>query len=231
MNILIVGTGAMGTSLANEILKTQHTFATTDTCKNVAGSFDVIIDFSHHSNIGNICSFATEHNIAVVIGTTGYSQEQFEQIELLSKKVPVVYSANYSVGIVLLKRIAASVAKTLANDFDIEIIEKHHNQKADAPSGTATMLLNAIDEQKNFSPIYGRKGSNKRTKNEIGIHSIRGGSIIGEHTVLFAGQAQSLTITHQAHNKSIFATGAIQAATWVIEKKAGLYNMEDVLGV
>ena len=152
---------------------------------------DAVIDFSNPANLQMVISFCEEHKCPAVIATTGFSDEETAQIEALGQKVPVVFSANYSLGINVMKRVVAEITPILEDAFDIEIIEKHHNKKLDAPSGTAKMLLSAADPDGSYDHVYGREGNRKRGK-EIGIHAIRAGSIAGEHTVLYAGDDELL---------------------------------------
>lgn len=170
----------------------------------------------------------------MVIGTTGFNPEQLEEIRRLSQHAPCVMSANMSIGINILLSLSGRIAKLLAESFDIEIIEAHHNQKKDAPSGTAVMLAEAIAKATNRTlsadAVYGRHGmTGPRRKEEIGIHAIRGGDIVGDHTILFAGQGERIEITHRAHSRDNFARGALLAARYVVNQPAGLYTMQDVL--
>lgn len=193
---------------------------------------DVIIDFSNPAALDNILEFATKNNVAVVAATTGYSDDEIAKIKEAAKKIPVFFTFNMSLGINLLTSLVKRATSILGDGFDIEIIEKHHNQKIDAPSGTAIMLANAINETLDNKMIYEYDRHSKREKrgnNEIGIHSVRGGTIVGEHEVIFAGNNEVLTLTHQAFSKSVFAVGAIRAAKFLKGKSAGLYDMNDLI--
>lgn len=193
---------------------------------------DVIIDFSNVSALDGLLKFALKQNVPVILATTGYSDEQIASIKDASKSIPVFFSFNMSLGINLLCSLAKKAAAVLSTDFDIEIIEKHHNQKLDAPSGTAIMLANAVNEQcdDRYAYEYDRHSKRlKRPKNEIGIHSIRGGTIVGEHDVIFAGHDEVITLSHQATSKEVFAAGAVKAAKFICGKSAGMYDMSDVL--
>ncbi len=193
---------------------------------------DVIIDFSHVSVLEKLLKYACEKNIPCVIATTGFSQEQISAIRAASKKIPVFFTANMSLGVNLLCALAMKAASILGEDFDVEIIEKHHNQKLDAPSGTALMLANAVNSQFGDSYVYEYDRHSKRLKRpkkEIGIHSIRGGTIVGEHDVLFAGRDETVTLSHSATSKEVFAVGAVKAAEFLKDKEIGLYDMTDVL--
>ena len=167
-----------------------------------------------------------------MIATTGLSEEQIEQIRQTAKIIPVFFSANMSLGISLLCELAKKAAKVLGSDFDIEIVEKHHNRKVDAPSGTALMLADAVCEELEHQPqyIYDRHSRRAaRSKNEIGIHSIRGGTIVGEHDIIFAGHDEVITLSHSAASKEVFAQGAVNAALFLVNQKPGLYNMGDLV--
>ncbi len=193
---------------------------------------DVIIDFSRPEALPDLLEYAKKHQTAVVIATTGLSLEDYKDIESYARSIPVFISANMSVGVNLMIDLVQKAASLLGNDYDIEIIEKHHNQKVDAPSGTALALANAINAVflNSKSYVYGRHSKvEKRTNTEIGIHSIRGGTIVGDHQVLFIGKDEVVEINHLAHSKQIFAVGALRAAQYLYQKPAGLYNMNDVL--
>lgn len=194
---------------------------------------DVIIDFSHPSLLTPILSYAAQKGgIPAVLCTTGYSAEQVEALKTAAQTQPVFYSRNMSLGINLLIELSKKAAKVLGDQFDIEIIEKHHNRKLDAPSGTALMLADAIAEELAQPPqyVYDRHSRRAaRSKEEIGIHSVRGGTIVGEHEILFAGHDEILSLTHTAMSKEIFATGAINAAIFLAKQQPGLYNMGDLV--
>lgn len=197
----------------------------------VSESADVIIDFSHPSNLENMLHFAKERKMPVVVATTGLSEEQKASLKETAKEIPVFFSANMSLGINLLIRLAKQAAKILENNFDIEIIEKHHNRKLDAPSGTALAIADGIAESLTTAPeyVYERHSVRKqREKNEIGLHAIRGGTIVGEHDVLFAGPEETLTISHSATSREVFAQGSVRAAQFLSGKPAGFYSMDDL---
>jgi len=230
MNVLVVGNGTMGTLVYSKLIdRNDSVTITRDLDIHLCGDFDVIIDFSHPDGLDAIVNVAREANVPVVIATTGYSQTQINQIETLAQEVPVLYSGNYSLGVILMNRLVREAARVLGEDFDIEIIEKHHHHKVDAPSGTAKMLLAAANEELGYDVIYGREGFCKRKENEIAVHTVRGGSIVGEHEVLFAGTDEVFSIKHEALSKSIFVNGAIKGALWLQKMPIGLYSMEDVL--
>ena len=193
---------------------------------------DVIIDFSNPALLDDLLDFAVKKSMPVVIATTGYDEGQKKQIEEASRKTSVFFTYNMSLGINLLANLAKKAVQVLGNSFDIEIIEKHHNQKIDAPSGTAIMLANAVSSKLETPPRYEYDRHSKRTKREkaeIGIHSVRGGTIVGEHEIIFAGHDEILSIKHQAMSKEIFASGALNAAVFLSTKTTGLYEMSDML--
>ncbi len=197
-----------------------------------SGDADVIVDFSHPSVTGRIIEYALSRKLPVVMATTGLSAAQQQQIADAAKDIPVFFSANMSLGVNLITNLAKKAAALLDGSFDIEIVEKHHNQKIDAPSGTALMIANAISDSLNEKPnfVYDRHSvRKKRDKNEIGIHSVRGGTIVGEHEVIFAGRDEIVSISHIAMSKEIFAVGAVNAANFIVGKKPGLYDMGSML--
>lgn len=193
---------------------------------------DVIIDFSHPSVLSPLLQYAKEKKIPAVLCTTGYSKEQVEALKAASKEIPIFYSRNMSIGINLLIELSKKAAQILGDQFDIEIIEKHHNQKIDAPSGTALMIADGICDVKDdeMHYVYDRHSQRKkREKNEIGLHAVRGGTIVGEHEVIFAGRHEVITLSHSAQTKEVFATGSINAAVYLAGKPAGLYDMSNMI--
>lgn len=194
---------------------------------------DVIIDFSHPAALGGLLEFATARHIPIVVATTGLSTAQVDKIHEAAKAVPVFFTANMSLGVNLMRELAKTAARVLGVDYDIEIVERHHNQKIDAPSGTALMLADAISQALPEKPryVYDRHSQRKkRQKNEIGLHAVRGGTIVGEHDVLFAGRDEVLTISHSAYSKEVFATGAVTAALFLAQgRENGLYSMSDLI--
>ena len=190
---------------------------------------DCIIDFSHHSATSNLLKYACEKKLPVVLATTGHDDGEKAKIVEASKQIPIFYSANMSLGVALLCSLAQITAKNFP-DADIEIIEKHHNRKLDAPSGTALLLANAIQKIRESAYFtFGRCGQAKRKPAEIGIHSIRMGNIIGEHEVIIGTDTQTITLKHEAHSRSLFAEGAIVAAAYLIDQNAGLYDMNSMI--
>lgn len=193
---------------------------------------DVIVDFSHPSVLKGLLAYAKRTNCPAVIATTGLGEAQIEMIRECSESIPIFFSANMSLGISLLSELAAKAARVLGNPFDIEIVEMHHDQKLDAPSGTALMLADHISGalQEKFRYEFDRHSKRmKRGKNEIGIHSIRGGTVVGEHSVIFAGPDEILTLSHSARSKELFAAGALNAAFFLCGKPAGLYTMKQLV--
>ncbi len=199
---------------------------------DVTECVDVIIDFSSPKSLDGIISFAKDHKTPVVIATTGYTDEQRAKICQLSEDVPVFMSANFSLGINLLSKLIKTSCKILGDEYDIEIVETHHRQKKDSPSGTALMLKSSIEEVKGKQDIvFGREGRADKRGSEIGIHSLRGGTVCGEHEVLFLGNDETISLKHSAQSRSVFAQGAIKAAIYLCGKTPGpgLYNMDNLL--
>ncbi len=193
---------------------------------------DVIIDFSHPSVLENLLQFAVEKKIPAVIATTGLSPEQKEKMKQASQQIPIFFSANMSLGINLLIDLVKRATKLLEDSFDIEIVEKHHNQKIDAPSGTALAIADGINQalKEPYDYVYDRQSvRKKREKKEIGIHAVRGGTIVGEHEVIFAGTDEIVSISHTATSKEIFAQGSVKAAKFLAGKEPGMYDMNSLL--
>lgn len=248
MNIILSGcSGKMGKTITNLVKKNEScrivagvdkfddgsiSYPVFPSIDQVSESADVVIDFSNPDMLSSLLIFCKSRKIPLVLCTTGFSSVQIEEIKNVSKEIPIFFSGNMSMGINLLISLARVATKVLGKDFDIEIIEKHHNQKIDAPSGTALMIADAVSKELELEPqyVYDRHSSRKkRSKNEIGIHSIRGGTIVGEHEVLFAGQDEVVSITHSASSKVIFANGAINAALFILSLPNGLYTMDDLV--
>ena len=193
---------------------------------------DVIIDFSHPSVLDDLLDYCQTNGTPLVIATTGYTEEQISKIKKASSQIPLFFTFNMSLGINLLAQLAKKATRILGGQFDIEIVEKHHNQKIDAPSGTALMLADSINEElgNNYSLTYDRHSvRKKRSKTEIGMHAIRGGTIVGEHEIIFAGRDEVITLKHEAHSKEVFAVGAVNAAIFISDKSAGLYDMSKII--
>lgn len=229
MEVIIHGTGVMG-SVVKECAKNQGIEVTGFADELSTEKGDVIVDFSHYSRLDTLLDYAVDRGLPLVIATTGYSDEILKKIEDSSKKIPILLSSNMSLGINLLQDILEKITPILYPNYDIELIEKHHNKKIDSPSGTAKTLLEVI--KKNIDEVieekYGRVGMEKREKNEIGVHSLRGGTIVGEHSVLFCGNDEIIELKHTALSKKIFAEGALQGAKFIVGKEPGLYSMKDI---
>lgn len=220
--------GFRGSSLAASV-DPNSDGCTYKTLSQFNGEADVIVDFSHHSAAEELLNYAKFRNLPVVIATTGQTDEEKEIIKAASTRVPVFFSANMSLGIALLVELAKKTAATFP-EADIEIVESHHNRKLDAPSGTALMLAEAIKEiRQDAFCKFGRHGAEKREKNEIGIHSLRMGNVVGEHDVIVATDSQIITLRHEALSRNVFAEGALAAADFIIGKNAGLYTMQDMV--
>lgn len=249
MNMIISGaSGAMGQVLANNAVARGYTvvagvdreatdrfsypvFASFADCNIMA---DVIVDFSNPAALPGLLAFAQEHKIPCVIATTGMDKAHHKMIADAAKNIPIFFTFNMSLGVNLLCALAQKATEVLGEGFDIEIIEKHHNKKIDAPSGTAIMLANSIAEKTPYTPeyVYDRHAVRKRREpNEIGIHAVRGGTIVGEHEVIFAGTDEVITLSHSAYSKSVFAVGALKAAAFIASKErtAGVYSMNDMI--
>lgn len=248
MNILISGIcGFMGREVEKLCLEGYRgmkmsagvDISADGTRENVYSSFaevpydtpiDCIVDFSHHSAVKSILAFAADRGIPAVVATTGHTEDELLEIKNASKYIPVFFSANMSLGVALLVELAKNAAAALP-EAEIEIIEKHHDRKLDAPSGTALMLANAICEVRPEAYAnVGRSGHGKRTKEEIGIHAIRMGNVVGEHEVILATQNQTITIKHEAHSRALFAEGALAAAEYLVNAPAGLHDMKSIVG-
>ena len=245
MRILLCGCqGRMGHAVADAVkggeviaagvdaLWSERAFPVYATPADCTEAVDVLIDFSNPAALDGVLTYAVENNVPTVICTTGLSNEQHHAIFDASRRVPVFFSGNMSLGIGLLTVLTKKAAAVLGEDFDIEILEMHHNQKLDAPSGTALMLADAAKAGLAYEPEYVYTRHDRREKRgdkEIGISAIRGGNIIGEHQVIFAGKDEVINLTHRAQSRALFATGALRAARFLIGKPAGLYNMEDLL--
>ncbi len=210
----------------------SDSFPVYDSFDNIQESIDCIIDFSHPSVLDDLLNYAVSNKIPAIICTTGLSKEQISQIEFCSRSVPIFFSANMSIGVNLIIDLVCRASKILDSNFDIEIIEKHHNQKLDAPSGTALAIADAISETVSFNPQYTydrHSVRKKRDKSEIGIHAVRGGNIVGEHSVIFAGTDEVIEIKHSATSKEVFAVGAVRAALFMKNQAPGLYSMTDLI--
>lgn len=194
-----------------------------------SASIDCIIDFSHHTAVGELIPFAVEHRIPTVVATTGHTEEELAIIRSAAEDIPIFHSANMSLGVALLVELARTAAQAMP-DAEIEIIEKHHNRKLDAPSGTALMIADAIiGVRPEAYTNLGRSGHGKREREEIGIHAVRMGNIVGEHEVIIGTPSQTLTLKHEAHSRALFAEGAIAAAAFIVTREPGLYDMNSLV--
>ncbi len=200
---------------------------------DAAEKADVVSDYSHPSSLEGLLSYGLANHVPLVIATTGYSSEQIARIHEAARHIPVFFTFNMSLGVNLLAELARKAAQVLGGQFDIEIVEKHHNRKIDAPSGTALMLADTINETLGNSEVYvydRHSVRKKREKNEIGIHSVRGGTIVGEHEIIFAGRDEIITLTHTAMSREIFAVGSLNAAMFLCGKtEPGLYQMSNLI--
>lgn len=196
---------------------------------------DAVIDFSFHTTTTQVIALAVAHRKPLVIGTTGHSADEKTALRKEAAKTATVWSGNYSVGVNLLFALTQRAASVLGSDYDAEVIEMHHRFKKDAPSGTAARLLEIILHERKLGPEalrHGREGlTGARTSTEVGIHSLRGGDVIGDHTVMFAALGERIELTHKASDRSIFARGALRAAQWIVSRQPGVYDMQDVLGL
>jgi 4-hydroxy-tetrahydrodipicolinate reductase len=197
---------------------------------------EVVIDFSSHAATNGLVKLCAASGKGMVIGTTGHTPEERETIHIAAKIIPIVLASNFSTGVNVLFWLTAHAAKVLGKDFDREIVEMHHRYKKDSPSGTARRLAEIISQSRNLDLAqvarHGREGADvMRQVEEVGIHSVRGGDVVGDHTVIFASEGERLELTHKASSRETFALGALRAAQWLVEQKPGLYDMQDVLGL
>lgn len=207
-----------------------------DDLQAVVDDIDVLIDFSLPDATEKNMQVCAEQNVAMVIGTTGFNEQQEQVLAKASEKIAIVYAGNYSTGVNLSLKLLEMAAKAFGTEADVEVIEAHHKHKIDAPSGTAYMMAEAVADARGQNlkdvAVYGREGqTGEREAGTIGIHAIRGGEIIGDHTVMFIADGEVVEITHRARARMTFAAGAVRAATWVIQQEVGQYNMQDVLGL
>ena len=235
MRIVLIGRGKMGKLIqetahaAGDQVEAAFGHGDLDQLAKLGKVADVVIDFSRPEALPEICSYVKRTGTPLLSGTTGYSAAELEQLRALGKDVPVLWSANFSLGVAVLYRALRTVSDVLKPDFDIEITETHHNQKADAPSGTAKLLVEAIDPHHDLTPVYGREGNTgKRTKDEIGIHALRGGTVAGTHAVHFFGPDEELEFTHRAASRQIFVNGALHMARLLPGKPNGVYDLQKI---
>ena len=239
-NIAIIGSaGRMGQTLlacAKDMsLQVTGTADQGDSLEDAITSADVIIDFSFHENTAKVIELVVKHGKSLVIGTTGHSPQVKAKLVAAAAVTSTVWAGNYSVGVNLLYALTRRAAAVMGSDYDAEVIEMHHRFKKDAPSGTADRMLEIILEERNLDRNalrHGREGiTGERTDSEVGIHSLRGGDIVGEHTAMFTTMGERIELTHRATDRSIFARGALRAAKWVVGQPAGVYDMQKVLGL
>ena len=206
-----------------------------DDLREFAPGCDVIVDFSSPRATAALLELAVAHRRPVVIGTTGHPADEKAELLKLAAKIPCVWAGNFSVGVNLLFALTRRAAAVLGSDYDAEVVEMHHRFKKDAPSGTASRLLEIILEERKLTAAalrHGREGiTGERTQSEVGIHALRGGDVVGDHTVIFAALGERLELTHRASDRGIFAQGALRAAQWIVTQAPGVYDMQDVLGL
>lgn len=239
MNLLIYGIkGYMGRTI-EELAKDD------DYWKNIYGlsrelskfspdiNYNVLIDFTHESSLEDVLTLALGKKIPLVIGTTGYDGNQMDKIKEASKYIPILHATNMSLGMNILFNLVEETARKLKNRVDIEVMETHHNRKRDAPSGSAVTIVESIEKGlgETRKHQHGRSGECPREKGEIGIHSLRGGNVVGLHEVNFINDLESIKISHEAYDRKVFARGALESAKFIMDKKPGLYNMKDVLNI
>ncbi|MED9821471.1 MAG: 4-hydroxy-tetrahydrodipicolinate reductase [Christensenellales bacterium] len=235
MRIAVIGNGRMGRMIdavcAQEDGLNVAGFIGPGACSRLAELDDVdcAVDFSYPGNLQALLEDAVSGRVPLVIGTTGLSDAQGEAIRTAASVIPIVWANNFSTGVTVLARLVRMAAQALQGEFDVEITETHHRMKEDAPSGTAKMLLSAVDPQGEYAVVSGREGRPGRRGHEIGMHALRGGTVAGEHSVHFFGQMEELELRHRADSREIFARGALRAARFAMRAKPGLYDMEDVL--
>lgn len=211
----------------------ESNYKTFSSIKDCSVTADVVLDFSRPDSLDSLIEYGKSNNIGLILCTTGYDNNQLEKIKNASSIIPIFRSANMSIGINVINNVLRNISSILYKNFDIEILEAHHNQKVDSPSGTALMLADTIKDSinDNIEFINGRKGIKKRVHNEIGIHSIRGGDIVGEHDIIFAGKGETIQIKHTAISREVFAVGALKACEFMVKRKPGLYSMDNVISI
>ena len=236
MRILLIGRGRMGRLIEQTAAAAGDSVAASvgrDNLRSLdtmGAAADVVMDFSSPAALPAVAAYVRRTGTPLLSGTTGYTPEQMETFDHLGQFAPVLHSANFSVGIAVLRRVLSEISGVLRPDFDIEIVETHHNQKADAPSGTAKLLLEAIDPRHELTPVYGREGlCGRRGKNEVGVHALRGGTVAGQHTVHFFGVDETLEFTHAAASRQIFVNGALHMARKLQNFPNGRYDLQEIL--
>lgn len=236
MRIVLVGHGRMGRLIEQTALAAGDEIAAVADIDNISdletlGKVgDIVIDFSNPAALPAVAAYVRRTGIALLSGTTGCTAGDMAVFTELGRYAPVMHSANYSVGVAVFRRVLEQISDVLKPDFDIEIVETHHNQKVDAPSGTAKLLLEAIDPDHAYTPVYGRQGNcGRRSPREIGVHALRGGTEAGTHTVSFFGVDEVFEITHRAASRQIFVNGALHMARKLCRMPRGRYDLQDIL--
>ncbi len=235
MDIVLIGHGRMGQLIESVALQRGHNIKAIIDIDNISDlssleKADVTIDFSHPSMLSPVSDYIKRTKTPYLSGTTGLSKGDLEAIKQLGNETAAIHSSNYSLGIALFKQMLEQFSSTLKQLYDVEIIETHHNKKADSPSGTAKLLLEAIDPLGEYTPVFGREGMvGARTDKEIGVHAVRGGTVAGEHTVSFFGEDEVLEITHKASSRIIFVNGAVVAAEKLFKMNKGFYTLQQIL--
>lgn len=239
MNLLIYGINGYMGSIIKELAEKDeywdnvHGISREKSALLDDEKYHVLIDFTHESALDSVINLALEKQLPIVIGTTGYNQEQMKIIEEASNKIPILHATNMSLGMNLLFELVEEVAEKLKDSVDIEVVETHHNRKKDAPSGSAVTIVESIEKGlgEKRKHQHGRNGECPREKGEIGVHSLRGGNIVGTHKVSFINDLETIEISHEAYDRKVFAQGALEAAKFIIGKETGLYNMKNVLNI
>lgn len=239
MNLLIYGIkGTMGKAIKELAIQDSYWTNIYGLDRNTPNpenyiEFDVLVDFTHESALEDVLKIALDKNLPLVIGTTGYDKGQLNKIKEASTKIPILHATNMSLGMNLLFELVEQTAAKLKGKVDIEVLESHHNRKKDAPSGSAVTILESIEKGlgENRKHQHGRQGECPREKGEIGIHSIRGGNIVGYHEANFINELETIKISHEAYDRKVFAQGALEATKFIIGKEPKLYKMKDVLSI
>ena len=239
VRVLVSGNGRMGALVAQAVEQSEgfelagqvgiEHVAVLDGTEGTLDGVDLVIDFTNKDMLPHLARYLRRHPAALVCGTTGFDEDDFADLDELAEQMPVLWSSNYSVGVALLKRLAREASGVLGA-WDIEIVETHHNKKADAPSGTALSLLEAVDEQGSCEHIFGREGMlGERPQKQIAVHALRGGTVAGTHTVHFFGPDEEVALTHRATSRQIFVSGALAAALKLVGKPAGRYSFDELM--
>lgn len=242
VKLLVTGAkGRMGQAVISTTNRTEDIEVVSridlgDSLAEAISGCDTVIDFSHHSFTSELLDSCLEHNLKLVTGTTGHSDEELAAIEKASQSLPIVKAPNFSIGVNTLFYLTRRTAEILGEDFDLEVVEMHHRDKVDSPSGTARRLVEILDDVRKLSydkdTMHGRHGDvGPRKSSEIGLHAVRGGDVVGDHTVIYAGSGERIELTHKAASRDTFASGSVRAAIWLQDQNSGLFDMQDVLGL